>query len=1001
MKKLFFILSVLICISCDMEVTNNSSDEKSNLKVGLINEFTAEGKDKSVELFWNPISSEYDVYISYEIDSSDGKQENILVDEVKIDSGKNTYTVNNLINATKDLYYYYNFTLIVKNKNGKILEQHNAGATPATTQWDYEDGETLNVWTYLLDPDSIIPSGKDFSNTSFCSRDLVHPYVAKIKGANHYVYPSIYNNPDSVTALFQKGGFQETEQYKNCFLSHLHDGEEIQWFATFRAGARIELYGKIVNSTIDKNGYNEAQEVFLDTVEDIKNLSEGYRVGTKVFTKGYYSVGDGGNAIYEISNRPLYKYGSIQTGIGQYCNIVVENNCMNLVSLGAGKCFQVTKANKAEWESYKTKNNGQGMNDDADRIAEAKKMLVSSRKNSKDVVTLFIPKGNYRLGSSIVILEENFQLKGETNRRDVIPEELDSFEQNYALGNEIGSSNFSGTVLYTDNGSSFGGFNIYGPANNILVEGITLEARETDSKKTYWHSVDDKYGEPHTDINYEGRGTTDKSMADEQWYSRQVQISQCSNVTIRNCEFIITSHIRDEAVYENGEEYKYNSDGSVWMYRANPYVETCDMHTDKQFTSVTFFDSWHNVTVDDCLLYNMSGVFRGASFGFLDIYGGQCSNGTLSNSTLYHNCHDEQIGIFTLTENAGNYKETEYIDGVNIFGNKVYPMRDEHVDKIKPRVMVISTGYDGSKNIRNVSIKKNTFYAENLPSKLITFGGFLWDGRENIVVSENIINMKNSGGSYMFETRPYVEVRNNVINLDSDSGFIGGSIFDCSNKDTKTGVEPRFEGNTVNINCGYSGHITHNGGSYNNGIVKGNTINIKGNFSSDLFGGNSIVSDNKVIANGRMRTFYTTGAFRTLASDILINNNELIYNFDDTSDDYTLSQNDGGFRESGREGCTFVEAMKTNQGDKTYSIIVTGNKITAKSCTTRNKHILRYRETSVPVIISSNKIEKFYYLRGVKEENQNTIIYLNNIDSKGNALNKSDWLFENTLKDTD
>ena len=123
-----------------------------------------------------------------------------------------------------------------------------------------------------------------------------------------------------------------------------------------------------------------------------------------------------------------------------------------------------------------------------------------------------------------------------------------------------------------------------------------------------------------------------------------------------------------------------------------------------------------------------------------------------------------------MTPSAGNYKENEYIDGVNITGNKIYPMSDEHVDKIKSRVMVISVGYDFSKNINNVSIKGNTFYAENLPSKLITFGGFVSDGRKNIVVSDNIINMKNSGGVYLFETRPYVEIKNNTINFESDSG---------------------------------------------------------------------------------------------------------------------------------------------------------------------------------------------------------------------------------------
>lgn len=995
MKNLFFILSVLIFISCKVDVTDDN-DSKSEVKpTNFIYEFYAQGTDCAVHVSWFPISSEYDVFLSY--CDTEQNHENV----VKINPGQTSFSLSGLTNATKDLSFFYEFTLTVKDKNGAILEQQKTGATPASSLWEYESaqqGEGIPAWFLLLLPNSKIPQGNDLSGLDIVSRlDSNTCYVGKIKGAGLYTgYPTIYNNPESVTAIVEQGKFTATDVYKNKFLDLLEEGEEIQWFSTFKIGQRIEVYGKIVKTAVKEKEYNYSSEFYVDTATEIKNIQEPFRVGAKIFTKGYYSIGDGGACVYEIANRPLYKYGSVKTKVGQYCNIIVENNKINIVSLGAGKCFQVTKANYNEWQELNEAEKAN--NDDAARIAEAKSLLTNSRKNKNEIVTLFIPKGNYRIGSSITITEENFVLKGETIRRDLTPDDIASFEENYALGNEIGSSDFGGSVLYTDNGSNFGGFGIFGPANNVTVDGITLEARETDSKKTFWHSVDDSEFGPYTDINYEGRGTCEKTMADEQWYSRQVSISQCSNVTIKNCEFIITSHVRDEAVNQNGNEYKYNSDGTIQLYQANPYVEACDLHTDKQFTSVTFFDSWKNVTVDDCLLYNMSGVFRGASFGFLDIYGGQCNNGTLSNNTLFHNCHDEQIGIFTLTPSAGNYKETEYIDGVNITGNKIYPMSDEHVDKIKSRVMVISVGYDFSKNINNVSIKGNTFYAENLPSKLITFGGFVSDGRKNIVVSNNIINMKNSGGVYLFETRPYVEIKNNTINFESDSGTIYGSIFDCTNKDNS--VEPKFVNNIVNVNCNYAGSITHNGGKSTNGIVSGNQIYIKGNQTNSLFLGNSQVTNNKITIDGRMKTVYFVDSNKELASDILIDNNALIYNFDDTNDDYTLPQASGGFYQTGRTGCTFVDIASKNATDD-YCVYISNNQIKAPLCTTRNKHLLRYTNPSFTVSITKNKLQKFFYLRGISEANQDKIIYSNNCDSKGNALNKSDWLFENALKDTD
>ena len=998
-----FLLFFIFCLfySCKFDVVehkpnlpsqpNQQNPEEENKKI--ITDFYAQGLDSAIKIKWSPIPEEYNASISY-VDNKTSENKNI-----QIEKNQNSFLIENLENATKEKSNVHKFTLTLKDKTDKVIETQTACATPASSYWEFEQ-ESLKdtVWMFLLKPDSKIPQDEDYSKVEIESRLLTEAFIGKIKGTGlNSVYPSIYNNTESVTAIVNHGTVVNSDKFKDTFYSKINDWEEIQWFTTVKTGQRIEVYGKIVNPLVEENGYTEVSEFNIDTAEQIKNIDKAFRVGTKIITKGFFSVGDGGDATYIISNRQNWKYGSIKTATNQFCNIQINDNYLNLISLGAGKCFQVTKANIEEWENYKTQNYEQGLNDDADRITEAISILSNSRKTENETITLFIPKGNYRIGSTIKILQKNFILKGETIRRDITPEQIESFESTFALGNEIGSANFNGTVLYTDNGSKFDGFNIFGPANNVVIEGITLEARETDSKKTFWHSESDSIHGPYTDINYEGRGTCEYTQADQQWYSRQVMISECSNVTIRNCEFIITSHIRDEAVYTNGDEYKYNSDGTIFKYKTNDYVEDCDLHTDKQFTSITFFDSWKNVTVDDCLIYNMSGVFRGTSFGFLNMYGGQSNNGTLSNSTLYHNCHDEQIGIFTLTPNAGNYKTTQYIDGVNIVNNKIYPMRDEHVDKIKPRVMVVSVGYDTAKNIKNVNISKNKIDAENLPSKLFTFGGWVTDGRENIIVSENTINMKNSGGVYMFETRPYVEIKNNVINLDSDNNRIGGSIFDCTSWDES--IQPKFINNIVNVNCDYLGSISHNGNTLTNGIVNNNTINIKGNQSEYLFNSNSEYKNNKITINGRMKTIFNIDSSHKLTKNILIEENLLTYNFNDSSDDYSLSQSEGGFFHTGREGCTFVDFSANNKNN--FSLIVNGNKIIAPNCTTKNKHLLRYTKTTLPVFILNNKLEKLFYLRSESQSDFEKIEFTNNTKLNGEQLKKDDWCFANLINDTE
>ena len=249
MKNLFFILSVLIFISCKVDVTDDN-DSKSEVKpTNFIYEFYAQGTDCAVNVSWFPISSEYDVFLSY--CDTEQNHENV----VKINPGQTSFSLGGLTNATKDLSFFYEFTLTVKDKNGAILEQQKTGATPASSLWEYESaqqGEGIPAWFLLLSPDSKIPQGNDLSGLDIASRlDSNTCYVGKIKGAGLYTgYPTIYNNPESVTAIVEQGKFTATDVYKNKFLDLLEEGEEIQWFSTFKISQRIEVYGKIVKTAV-------------------------------------------------------------------------------------------------------------------------------------------------------------------------------------------------------------------------------------------------------------------------------------------------------------------------------------------------------------------------------------------------------------------------------------------------------------------------------------------------------------------------------------------------------------------------------------------------------------------------------------------------------------------------------------------------------------------------------------------------------------------------------
>lgn len=1023
------------------------NQEEPESKIPSILSFTAEGGDTTITTKW-AVSNFTEDYALFLIDGwdtvplkDDGTEVSVHVEQtqenIEIPFGTREMIFENLTNSEVSNYQktpIYTYTLILKDKDGNEIEKKYAQATPAPAIFEYnydEDGNVAHLesacWIFVLRPDYKDHNmAKTYSDTDFMTN--TGGFTASIKGSSGiYQLPAIYNNPTTVTKLMKDSGYLESDDFKKK-LEKLEEGEEIKWFTMARSSFHLEIVGQVVKTALEKAEFEELTYYECESALSLQKETKAFYDGTKIRTKGYFEKGDGGEALYEISGRAKYTYGSIKTATGQWCNIIPENNKMNLLSLGAGKCFQVTWEKYPEWREYQAAKRKADSkkeklssewdkfryNSDLARIEEANKILQEYRKSENETITLFIPRGNYRMGGSLGIGIKNYVLKGETVPRHLTPDQLESFEKTFEKGDESGSSSSGGTILYGDNGGS-GSLSVWGPSYNVLIEGITWESREIDSKRTYWHSTErdstgnyarDENGN-YLDINYVGRGTSDKSMADEQWFSRQVNISQCQNVTIRDCEFIITNHIRDMAVYPSNmtnpaDLYDFggafgeypNAEGTVSNYQANPYVERCDLHTDKQFTTLSFYSGWKNAKVEGCLLYNMSGVFRGASVGFLDFYGEQCENGTVNNCTMYHNCHDEQIGIFTPTKKSACYKDGEYINGVHFTNNRVYAMRDEHVDKIKPRIMVFTIGYDGSPDITNIDINGNYIFAENLPSKLFTFGGFSWDGRRNIVVQNNTIELKNSGGSYMFETRPYAVIKGNTINLDSDSGSIGGTIFDVTASEDD--IEPQFINNTVNVKCNYTGHISHNGGAKTNGIINGNTFNFEKNATTgegNIPGSGMIISPSEVKNN----TFNVKGRL----ANIIISKSPLRRNFVIDGNKLNLYMDDHNepVGDDGRcFGPTFATWWNAPDTDE-YKVTISNNTIKAPNCTMKNKHFIRlYGSKGVEILATQNHLEKLKWLRGVNSDSK--IEYVKNYDEKGNLLKKEDWCIFSSIEAT-
>lgn len=933
---------------------------------------------------------------------------------------KKTFTGLENVSPEKN-HFFYRFTMCLY-KGEELIQKEWADATTAGSL-EYK-GE-MNEVIFRLFPADSVSVNKYFESPSpydVIKQVAVPSIIKQLKNTL-----PIYNNTSAIAKILQDSGVDLSE-----FNEYPGENETIEWFSFYPQGYRNFIAGRIVNKTAKEKGYTEVSEYTVNTAygkeNSIETLDKAFRPGTFIRTKGYSENGDGGEALYEISSTnpeiPINRAGnrnfsSLKTAAGQWCLLRPEDHKLNLKQLGGGNCWQVKSSRIREWLGM-TKEE-RLLNDDGARIMEAIHLLQESRLadgklNGKDAkvedysvpIELYIPRGQYRVSTQINILVPNFKMYGDTQTRHLKLNEIDAFEETFALGDESGSSSFNGSVLYTDNGSGCSHLNIYGPSYDVLVEGLTFESRETDSKRTFWFVDKNGNGSPSDDEDE--RYFTPHSgcavwMADQQWYSREVMISQCHDITIKNCEFIITSHIRDQAVYPAAQNSRsdmldfggaygeyIDSEKNVSQYHANPYVESCDLHTDKQFTNVSLYSGWKNITVDGCLMYNMAGVFRGANLGYLDFYSEECANGTVSNCTLYHNCHDEQIGIFTLQDSNAAYKPTECIKGANFLNNRVYSMRDEHVDKIKTRIMVFTVGYPTSKNITGVRIQGNYFYAKDLPSKLFTFGGAVSQGRNETLIENNTFELEGYSGFYLFETMlSYIKIRNNTFNYNPNpdgTGTTSGIIADVRFVDKNTPYEVEFSGNTINVN-GNFGSRAFSGERETTGKFCNNTFNISG-YCGTVCDSARVVQKNVVNAGGKIYSFYETrGEYK---GQILIDGNTLNSDFDDSGDSYKEHE-EGSLYHSGRQGYTFANITGFLHGEG--NIVISNNKINCTKCTTRNKHFIRYVKddnTNFTVLAKNNMLGKYKWLRGVKDDETGQFItYINNRDEKGNVLKKEDW----------
>lgn len=243
-----------------------------------------------------------------------------------------------------------------------------------------------------------------------------------------------------------------------------------------------------------------------------------------------------------------------------------------------------------------------------------------------------------------------------------------------------------------------------------------------------------------------------------------------SSFRVEAREVDLYHYMRQFVVLYSTDIYMYDVDLIVPQEAYSAYY-----YEDKQYSNFCCYTGNKNVTVDDCTMVQMSGTYRGANVGILDIWSTGEENIVVMNCDIYGNARDEQIGVFS-TE-----KESAYVKNVEFINNDVYFYQPKYVDVVGNATMRITIGYSDSKNVDNIRLAGNHFIAE-CDSKFITFGAVT-----NCVIEDNIMEVlcTYATWSIVFDSSngdaKNILIKDNEIFLTSNEGkgkgnLIGGKL---------------------------------------------------------------------------------------------------------------------------------------------------------------------------------------------------------------------------------
>lgn len=389
-------------------------------------------------------------------------------------------------------------------------------------------------------------------------------------------------------------------------------------------------YGFLKNFSFGEAKNEDVNVIFETAIDMISSKDIRIRNGSILRTRGYYETGDGGGAVYEVSQTS--KTGSIALENGLFATLIPDTYTVS----------------GEKWIVVNVKQFGAaGDGITADNIAINNAALRASEVagDSEDIERgiVYIPEGEYKCTNQLNLGVTNLNIVGEGDK----------------------------SVIFTDNdyrlleGYAEFFISVWG-ANNCYIADFRVEAREVD----LYH------------------------------YMRQFVFTYSSDIYLNHVSLIVPQEAYSAYYFE-----------------------------DKQYSNLCCYTGNKNITVDNCTLVQMSGTYRGANVGVMDIWSSGEENIVIKNCDIYGNARDEQIGVFSTNRSSAFVHNVEFLD------NTVHFYQPKYVNVVGNATMRVTVGYDDSHSVDNIRFAGNHFIAE-CDSKFMTFGAVT-----NCEIEDNIIEV--------------------------------------------------------------------------------------------------------------------------------------------------------------------------------------------------------------------------------------------------------------------